>query len=44
MVIDLSNDYVLGAVVLMALYLPMFSLIEVYKVAKYPEYRTKLRY
>jgi hypothetical protein len=44
MAIDLSNKYVLGAVVLVALYLPMFSLIKAYKVAKHPEYRTKLEY
>ena len=44
MALDLSNDYTRNAIVLVAIFLPMFALIKAYKVARYSEYRTRTGY
>jgi uncharacterized membrane protein len=44
MTLDLSNDYIRGAVALVGVYLPMYALIKTYKVAQHPEYQTRTGY
>jgi hypothetical protein len=44
MVLDFSNEYVRNAVGLVAIFLPHFALMRVYKLARYSAFRTTRGY